>query len=325
MPRLTAPARTTRAAAGQARRRLLTWRYTPSIESRLVWVLGSPRSGSTWLLRMLAEHEAVVPINEPLIGWYLGPFLTDLPGWSASGLDHSNFTLRKVQAKKRDQFFADEFSDVVQPALAAMIRRRFAAHLAHYPPRGTSTRARIVIKEPNGSQSADVLLGALPKSSLLFLLRDGRDVVDSELSANLKGGWISAQFPGGSGISDSQRLDFVARSAQRWLWRTETVEEAYDSHPGPTRMVKYEDLLTDPAAHLRAILEWLDLPLEQPELVAILEKHEFDRLPVESRGKDKFFRAASPGLWQTNLTPEEQSTVHEILGEKLQALGYEAG
>src|SRR3954466_15243190 len=45
------------------------------LESRLVWVFGSPRSGSTWLLRLLAEHESVVPVDEPLIGSYLGPFM----------------------------------------------------------------------------------------------------------------------------------------------------------------------------------------------------------------------------------------------------------
>src|SRR3712207_8163602 len=36
------------------------------IEPKIVWVLGSPRSGSTWLLRLLGDHGAVVPVNEPL-------------------------------------------------------------------------------------------------------------------------------------------------------------------------------------------------------------------------------------------------------------------
>src|SRR5207253_9252984 len=32
-----------------------------AFESRLVWILGSPRSGSTWLLRMLGSLPGVVP------------------------------------------------------------------------------------------------------------------------------------------------------------------------------------------------------------------------------------------------------------------------
>src|SRR5256885_113671 len=101
-------------------------------ESRLTWVFGSPRSGSTWLLLMLARHAAVVPVNEPLIGWYLGPFLCDLPGFDSSALDLDNFTLRRVQRNKRDQFFAQEFSDVWKSDCARMMRRRFYAHASRF-------------------------------------------------------------------------------------------------------------------------------------------------------------------------------------------------
>ena len=34
-------------------------------------------------------------------------------------------------------------------------------------------------------------------------------------------------------------------------------------------------------------------------------------------------RAATPGLWRENLTEEEQSTMHEIMGSKLTELGYD--
>src|SRR4051794_27467777 len=98
-----------RRTASQARTRAREFRAGHDLEERLVWVLGSPRSGSTWLLQLLGEHEAVVPVNEPLIGWFLGPFLSDLPGWDTSTLDTANFTLRRVQRDKRDQFFATQF------------------------------------------------------------------------------------------------------------------------------------------------------------------------------------------------------------------------
>lgn len=71
-------------------------------------------------------------MNEPLIGWYLGPFLTDLPGFEAATLDSRSFTLRQAQEGKRGQFFATEFTDVWQPALARMIRKRYATHAVRY-------------------------------------------------------------------------------------------------------------------------------------------------------------------------------------------------
>ena len=43
-----------------------------ALESRLVWVLGSPRSGSTWLSSLLRASPRVVRVDEPGIGVHLG-------------------------------------------------------------------------------------------------------------------------------------------------------------------------------------------------------------------------------------------------------------
>src|SRR5689334_14464240 len=121
------------------RRRVGAWRRAArderilrGIEPQLVWVFGSPRSGSTWLLLLLTEHPTVVPVNEPLIGLYLGPFLSDLPGWRTQTLDAQNFTHRRLQAGKHEQFFATEFADIWLPSLRDMLLRRFAAHAIRY-------------------------------------------------------------------------------------------------------------------------------------------------------------------------------------------------
>ncbi len=302
---------------------LRTLRVGRKFESRIVWVLGSPRSGSTWLLRVLSDHDAVVPIDEPLIGWYLGPFLSDLPAWTGSDLEHQNFTLRRVQADKHDQFFADAFRDVWLPDLRRLMLRRFRAHVARHRFHQTrQSRAYAIIKEPNGSQSADILLAALPRSRLLFLLRDGRDVVDSELAANLAGSWVTHTFPGAKGISDEQRLAFVSASARRWLWRTEVVEHAFRAHPGPKLMARYEDVLADPPVQFRKLLDWMGLQMGDAELEQLVERHAFENIPASERGAQKFHRAATPGLWRESLTPDEQAVVEQVIGPKLGELGY---
>ena len=309
--------------ARRARRALRMRRAARGVEERLVWVWGSPRSGSTWLLQILGEHEAVVPVNEPMLGWYLGPFLSDLPGFGAADLDSRSFSLRHAQARKRSQFFADEFADVWRPALARMMRARFAAHAARYPPaNGRAESALIVVKEPNGSQSADMIMEALPRARFLFLLRDGRDVIDSELAAHRPGAWVTKEFPGAQGVPDEERLAFVAQSARKWLWRTEVVERAYEAHPGPKLLLRYEDLLADTETQLRALLAWLGVPMSDADVRSVIGKHAFERAPAEHRGSQGFFRAASPGLWRENLTQEEQAAMEAIVGPKVRALGY---
>jgi hypothetical protein len=305
------------------RRRARARRARRGFESRLLWLFGSPRSGSSWLLQLLASHPAVVPINEPLIGWYLGPFLSDMPGWNAEDLDLGNFTLQRVQREKAHSFFSREFSDVWAPALGDLIVERFMAQALRYPSDVPFSRTVVAIKEPSGSQSADVLMAALPRARLLFLLRDGRDVVDSELAANLSGAWLGKEFPGARGIGEGERLEFVTQSAYKWLWRTEVVQEAYCAHAGPKHLIRYEDLRTDTATQVRSLLEWAGLEVDEAQLATWIERHAFERVPAEDRGPQAFHRSASPGQWRENLTAEERAAVEAVIGPKVRELGYD--
>lgn len=292
------------------------------LESRLVWIFGSPRSGTTWLKNLLAEHEVVVPINEPLIGEHLGPFLSDRPAIHAGDLDATSFTLSRLNAERRNYFFAAEFSGVWRPLLGDLIRGRFHAHIAaqgRVPP----SQAVVVIKEPNGSQAADMIMQALPRARILFLLRDGRDVVDSELAAHQEGSWMSERTAVVRGVSEKERLDFVVQSAHKWLWRTEAVQTAFRQHRGPKRLVRYEELRAAPASQLREIFDWLELPVEDEALARFVGEHAFERIPDEKRGPERFFRAAQPGHWRENLTGQERTAVEGAIGRKLAELGYD--
>jgi len=292
-------------------------------DRRVVWMLGSPRSGSTWLLYLLAEHDAIVPMNEPLIGWYLGPFMGDVPGLSARDFDIDNFTVRRSHEHKAPHFFATDFEGAWMPPLATLLRVRLNAHVERFPPAVGADRALLMVKEPNGSQSADILLRAMPESRLLFLLRDGRDVVDSELASIAKGSWVTREF-GVRGLEGEQRLEFITEHAMKWLWRTAVVEEAYRDHRGPKHLVRYEDLLADPLMHVREIFDWLGLGVGGEELSDFIARHAFESVPEDKRGADQFHRAASPGLWRENLTQAEQQTLSELIGPKLAELGYPA-
>lgn len=293
------------------------------LEPRMAWIFGSPRSGSTWLLQLLSEHEAVIPVNEPLIGFYLSPFLSDTPGFSGTNLGSEDFTVRQVRAGAPSHFFATEFEGVWRPWLGRFIRERLLAHAVRYPAPVPLSQTIVAIKEPSGSQSADVLMRALPRSRLLFLLRDGRDVVDSELDALSEGGWVGHNFPGATGIREDERLGFVTQSAQKWLWRTEVVQRAYRDHSGPKLLVRYEDLRAQTVEELLRTCDWLGLRVTDAWLERTTHAHAFEAMPAEQRGSGAFFRSANPGSWREGLTPEEQDAVHAVIGPKLAELGYD--
>ena len=299
-------------------------KQTRRLETRLAWIFGSPRSGSTWLTQMLGEFESVAPVHEPMIGWYLGPFVADLPGVDPATVSWRHCTLPRFQHDMPSQFFTDEFKTSWLPALRRLLLDRFEAELTRPTDGRPGARSMVVIKEPNGSQAADLILEALPRSTLIFLLRDGRDVVDSQLAAMQRGAWAAPKESGSFDAAEGLvRSTYLRDSAYKWLWRTEVVMDAYGRHPGPKHIVRYEDLVADTAPELGSILRLLGLPDTGERTDAIVAKYAFDGLPAEQKGPLKFVRAAQPGLWRENLTASEQAMVGEIIGPKLRELGYE--
>jgi hypothetical protein len=270
-------------------------------EKRLVWIFGSPRSGSTWLLNLLAHDPAVTKVDEPGVGIHLGVAVGAVVGLPVSSrvVDH--------RRDAGDYFFAERHRDLWEGPLRELLLSRFAGFDGRW----------LAIKEPHGSDAADMILSALPRSRMIFLLRDGRDVVDSELAAVSEGGWGLRALGGHPPISD--RTDYLRRRAETWRQRISIVKSAFDSHPPSQRMlVRYEDLLGRPVESTARIAEWLELDKDRlEEGVARLSFHR-----VENRGPREFARAASPGMWRENLSDGEQAVLEEMLGETLAELGY---
>lgn len=260
---------------------------------------------------MLAEQDRIVPINEPQIGLHLAPFVSDWPGWDPSSLG-DKFTFNRVAEEFHVYFFSRRYAEVWLRPLRRLICRRISVY--------GDRRSIFVIKEPNGSQAADIILRAMPRAQLLFLLRDGRDVVDSELAASQRGSWMNKSGFGFEGLTkEQQRMPFLAQAARKWVWRTQVVQEAFAAHRGPKLLVRYEDLLTDTHQQLDRTFEWLQVP--PPNIDATVDRHAFRRSP--QHGPQKFVRAAAPGRWRQNLGADEQAMVEGIMGPKLREMGYE--
>jgi hypothetical protein len=281
-------------------------------ERRLVWILGSPRSGSTWLMNLLGFGGAS-RINEPGIGSHLGVMLSSTIPIEPCGRPVS-YRLDQFSAQSRsdsaDYFFSAKWEQVWRPALRALILKRFQAQLGqhHYA----------IIKEPHGSQAAELLMSTLPRARLIFLLRDGRDVIDSMLDAAAPDSWLMKLL---EGFRAADRETSIRSQAYLWLWRTEAVQRAFEAHRDELKMlVRYEDLRTDPTPVLTRLANWLGLN-EEP-IVKFAEATAVERLRSDQIGQGRFTRTAAPGQWRKNLSAQEQALVHDIIGEKLSELGY---
>lgn len=284
------------------------------LETRTTWVLGSPRSGTTWLAALLSHAIGAVVIDEPLIGAHLAVPMSSV----TSVFDPNQQSVHEASAGRPAYFFSDASADVWQPRLRTLLLARFAAAVVDS---GRPRRAAVVVKEPNGALAASLLLGAMPRSRLLFVVRDGRDVVDSMIDG-ASGGWISQTH--GTAVTDIERHRFLERRAHEWVRTMNGVGAAYAAHPEHQRLrVTYEGLLAEPLREMERVVRWLGFPAAVPDLGETISLLSFENLPASSKGPGRFARSATPGLWRDHFDSEEQALLHGIMGETLRELGYE--
>jgi hypothetical protein len=283
------------------------YKATMRVERRLIWIFGSPRSGSTWLMAMLTDLLDAHPINEPLIGSHLA-----VPASPVVGQPLPNEpTLGDLRGDNPSYFFAKSKASVWRPPLRRLLLERLSD--------GSRRRQWIIVKEPNGSLGAPAIMATLPESRLLFLVRDGRDVVDSLLDG-WSAGWLSSAF-------DAVAIDreqFLYDASRRWVRMTDAVRAAFAAHPRELRIrTSYEQLRGDPRKELRRLLEWLGQPGSADRINEVVDRTAFEAVPESQKGRGRFLRSASPGLWREHFSKEERALLSSVMGPTLEKVGYE--
>jgi Sulfotransferase family len=289
----------------------------PGFAGRLVWMFGSPRTGSTWLMQLFSELPGVAVIDESYVPLHLVPIDHTVP--------EGEYFAQGQRSRDPHYFFARRYMPELQPELRGMILRGFVRQLEEL---GQTTDPRwLVIKEPNGSHAADSVMSLFPESRLLFLVRDGRDVIDSLIDAMLArdSWWQQSQVSEEPRIV-GERMAFIRHHANLWLQRTEAVQRAYTATPQALRLqVGYEALLADTVSGFERMLDWLGMEVDPGAVRAAVQKRAFSSIPAEQKGPGKRARSATPGQWRERLRPAEIDLVESIMGPKLRELGYEVG
>lgn len=287
-----------------------------AFDDRLCWIFGSSRSGSTWLLRMLSQLDRVVPIDDPHIGHHLGVWRPIPLAWATEDEPPELRTLPDFKRDRPDYFFSDRYRHAWLPALRDLIRIRFEAQVAD----SGIEDPIVLVKEP-ASHVADWLLEIFPRSRLIFLLRDGRDVVDSWLDAYSEGSWATEE--GAYPLSERGREALIRWQSSVWLRRTEVVQRAYAAHdPGRRALIRYEDLRRQPTVELPKICKVLRANPSQERIDEIVAMASYERVPTSQKGNGHEIRRAKPGGWRETMSASEQRAMHDILAPKLEELGY---
>lgn len=259
----------------------------------IVWIFGFGRTGSSWLRALMVEPDGHQLWEEPLVGRLFGTFYE---GWDADD----------PRARRRDFVLGTErrlWTGAVRAFVLERINAQFSA--AH--------GSTLIVKEPNGSIGAPLLMEALPESRMVLLVRDPRDVMASAIASHKSGGWAREAF--GEILPEDFDLEMWCET---YVSDMEAARRAYDNHRGAKVLLRYEDLRADPVAALKRCYSGLALSVDDDEILAAVDKHSWENIPADQKGPGKFNRRASPGGWRDDLTTEQVGVVERITARTLE-------
>ncbi len=271
-----------------------------------LFIVGCPRSGTTWVQMLLAQHPHIATAPETQIFTYY--------------LDHFRRQWRHEHEGPGSKFQGNaglsrlltdaEFDDLCRRAARIVLDRILAAN----------PEARLIVeKSPRHAEQADFIHRLFPDARFLHVIRDPRDAASSLMAASRD--WGRGWAPRNA-IRAARLWNANVNGARRLIGRTDRYRE-----------LRYEHLLQEPVPQLGALLEWLGLQIPDGFCERAVEACSFNRLrarnPIANqfplpgaRTPTSFFRRGTTGHWRDELARSQIKVIEYICAEGMHALGY---
>ena len=200
--------------------------------------------------------------------------------------------------------------------------RNFVLDGANYAHPGLGPNHYLVVKEPNGSQGAPLIMEALPESRMILLIRDPRDVVASVLDGAREGSWLFERKDDSRwkerAQADNNPNAYVRKRANVYLRHAGSAKKAFDAHKGPRVLVRYEDLRADTLGTMRHLYSELRIPVDDGELARAVDKRSWENIPEGEKGSGRFYRKGRAGSWREDLSHGQARIVEEVTAPLLE-------
>ncbi|WP_374471764.1 sulfotransferase [Phenylobacterium sp.] len=273
------------------------------------FVCGAPKSGTTWLQRVLDAHPEVMCSGE---GHFIGRFTVPL----AEVIRKYNAALVTEATRVYEgrpyygQIDQAEFDELAR----AFILRRLTS-------RGPGPQVRWVgDKTPRYALHLDALHRLFPQARVVYIVRDPRDTLMSRVGHAVRANMADAVEPG-----SERRLQVMRTGVEDWARNVRPIAPFAAAHPGLVHRLRYEDLLADPHGETRRLFGFLDVAADAPTVEAVVSATSFEAQSGRSPGEEdlsSFLRKGVAGDWVGRLEPEALAMLEETCGELMRENGY---
>jgi hypothetical protein len=284
-----------------------------------LFIVGAGRSGSTLLMKLLAEHRQVAWLSPISHRWpdrgRLHRAALELAGAPLVG----RWVRERFGPREAYGFWESHSPGFRRPhrdlgAADVTLDRRATLRAAIEDSR-TRDRPALVAKL-TGWPRMGFLHEVFPDARFVHLVRDGRAVAASytRMPVDQWWGWRGPANWRFGPLSDAYQArwdatgqSYLALAGIQWMLVLDAVAAARPAIPGDAFMeLRYEDLCADVPGQLRRLLDFAHLPFEP----------DFERALA---GQDV---AERNDRWRADFTPAQQQMLTDLLGDSLRAHGY---
>jgi hypothetical protein len=279
-------------------------------ERRYFFVCGAPKSGTTWLQRVLDAHPQIQCSGE---GHFIDRFAAPLSQLLRTYSDQMSLVAERVYEGKPyyPPLGVADFDRIVRSFIVDRLMTRAPGPRVKW----------IGDKSPRYVNSLPILLRLFPQARFINILRDPRDVAMARMHQARRAG-MSEKVADGS----PERVPFIRDGAADWARCVAPVESFAAAHPGLIRTLKYEDMIADPARETRALFRFLGVEHGDAVVGQVVEATSFEAMTGRKPGEEhptSFLRKGVAGDWVGKLEAPALAAIEEACGELMRKQGYE--
>jgi hypothetical protein len=276
-------------------------------DKNFIIIIGSARSGSTWLQILLSSHpEVSTSIEFPFFCDYIQPLFMS---WKED----------KEKINKEKESFNVSHRGALSLFWSESDFQKFLYRFtveAHRKILDKKSTAKYVIdKDQNNSTQIEAIHFILPEAKFIHIIRDGRDVICSKIAAKKEMGFGQGNIIDAANVWRSYVLQ--SRKAKA-LSKRNYIE------------IKYEDLLLDGNSVLKKLFKFCNLKVTDKFIDKILRSNSFENLKREHKSPEadykkhkNFYRKGKIGTWKSELGVLNKLILGMRTNDLLMKLNYE--
>jgi hypothetical protein len=287
------------------------------------FILSSPRSGSTWLAKTLNSLEHVMVAEYRLLGNH----------FDIQKNVHGRDVLR-VTADAYIQSFINHYApytNLAKSELKHLLSQAYFHFISDFSEKISDKKIMIDKVTPYKGSVKKVLSKIdlyFAAAKIVHLVRDGRDVATSGIFDWLwreepvldRHKYYQTKIPG-----FLMKRFFDDESLRYWAehWTESIISLSSSKHP--KLLVKYEDLITDPASEIQKICDFLCIDASKNQIDSAISNNTFEIMTGRKRGEEDPSHKARKGIigdWKRVFTKKDGAIFDQIAGEILKEYDY---